>query len=50
MIIDYLDKNSMDRREGACLASNIAARWSTTKHLMSRGCVLKYKNELGEWD
>jgi hypothetical protein len=33
-----------------CLTSNIAARWSTIiKQLMSRGRVLKYKNELGEW-
>jgi hypothetical protein len=39
----------MDHREEMCLASNIAARWSTIKHLMSRGHVLKYKNELGEW-
>jgi hypothetical protein len=40
----------MDHGEGMCLASNIAARWSTIKQLMSRGRVLKYKNELGEWD
>jgi hypothetical protein len=41
----------MDHGEGTCLASNIAARWNTIKHLiMRRGRVLKYKNELGEWD
>ena len=40
----------MDHGEGTCLTSIIVARWSTIKQLMSRGRVLKYKNELGEWD
>jgi len=37
----------MNHGEGTCLASNIAARWSTIKHLMSRGPVLKYKMNWG---